>query len=259
MTVALAFMLAVSLFVAPLRDGSTAAADGETAFVEGRWDDAAQAFAEAYAHDPQPAYLYARAQAERKAGRCAVAIELYEQFLDGAPKGDAKTLARENVEACRAELPEEPDSSAIEPQPTVSPRPLVDESDDAPRVDEPVREPRPWYRDPWGGALFGVGAASAVGGGVLIGVAGRQHDRAHEASSDAAYGNRIDRAKLLNRAGIVAVSVGAALVVAGIVRWAVVGTRRSRAPRSVSVVPMGLGVTFGLASRRAAVTGHSGG
>ena len=106
----------------------------------------------------------------------------------------------------------------------------------------PTREPaqdaesrRAWWRDPWGGTLVGIGSAGLVTGAVLVGLAYRDAGRAPDAEDDRGYGDRIARAETLQIAGATVMSVGAAMVVGGVVRWAVLA-RRGR-DRSVSIAP----------------------
>jgi tetratricopeptide (TPR) repeat protein len=196
-------------------------AAGEEAWSEGRWDDASEAFARAYERSNDPTYLYARAQAERRAGRCEPAIELYEEFLVRSDSAKAKTAANDYIEECRAELAS--DAPADPPPPVVEPPPVV-----APPPQRDAKPPPPWYRDPWGGALVGVGLAASITGGALVGVAYRKAAAADDAGDDRAFGEALDRAQRLERGGAIALSIGGALIIAGVVRWAIVGSARRR-------------------------------
>jgi hypothetical protein len=194
---------------------------GEAAYKDGRWDDASVAFAAAYDDTNDPIFLYTRAQAERRAGRCKLAIELYTQFLATKPPEKAEQAALRYRDECRALLPPEP---APAPAPRTTPA--------ADTIDEPVRSPaRPWWRDPAGGVLVGTGAAGIVTGAVLVGLAHRDLDRAPGASDDRSYGDRIDRAHRLEIAGGTVLAVGSALLVGGVVRWLVVRSRNAGSTR----------------------------
>jgi hypothetical protein len=197
---------------------------GEAAYRDGRWDDASVAFAAAYDDTNDPIFLYTRAQAERRAGRCRVAIELYTQFLATHPPEKSEQAASQYRDECRALVPPEPTTA---PAPAARP---VDTTDDT--IEAPVRAPvRPWWRDPTGGALVGVGAAGIVTGAVLVGLAHRDLDRAPTAGDDRSYGDRIDRAHRLEIAGGTVLAVGSALVVGGVVRWLVVRSRNAGSTR----------------------------
>ena len=196
---------------------------GEAAYREGRWDAASVAFAAAYDDTKDPIFLYTRAQAERRAGRCAVAIELYTQFLATHPPQESEQAALRYRDECRALLPPEPEPAPVPPpRTTETPEP----------VDAPVRAPaRPWWRDPAGGVLVGTGAAGIVAGAVLVGLAHRDIDRAASAGDDRSYDERIDRAHRLEIAGGTVLAVGSALVVGGVVRWLVVRSRNAGSTR----------------------------
>jgi len=220
-----------AMVVAPVDDDIAA---GEKAWKEERWDDASQAFARAYEQTGEPKFLYTRAQAERRAGRCQEAIDLYEEFLATEPAEKARDLARKYIEECRALLPEpdpEPEPEP-EPQPELQPDPVEDPTteSDPPVVDDPPAV-RAWYRDPLGDALVGVGVVAAAAGGAMIGVAYRDANAADGASDDRAFGQQLDRAQTLERAGAITIGVGAAVLVAGVVRWAVIGAKSKRQAR----------------------------
>ena len=216
--------------VAPAEDDIAA---GERAWKEERWDDAAEAFARAYAQTGDPTFLYTRAQAERRAGRCEEAIAHYEEFLETDPADKAKELAHKYIDECRASLPEpEPDPPEPEPDPPGDPTaedPATEEPD-PPVIDDPPML-RPWYRDPWGDALVGVGVVAAAAGGAMVGVAYRRANAADDAPDDRAFGQELDGAQTLERAGAITLGAGAALLVAGVVRWAVVGAKNKRQAR----------------------------
>jgi tetratricopeptide (TPR) repeat protein len=58
---------------------------GQLAWQQGRWTDAAQAFAEAYRHMPEANFLYNVAASLDKAGDTRGAVKAYQQYLDAAP------------------------------------------------------------------------------------------------------------------------------------------------------------------------------
>jgi hypothetical protein len=197
---------------------------GEAAYREGRWDDASVAFAAAYDETGDPIFLYTRAQSERRAGRCKLAIELYTQFLATEPPEKSKQVATRYRDECKALLPA--------PEPAPAPPPVVEPASDTP--DQPSPPPRPWWRDPAGGVLVGIGGAGVVTGAVLVGLAYGSIDRASSASDDLGYDARVQRAHRFEIAGGTVLAVGSALLVGGVVRWLVVRSRsagsRDRAP-----------------------------
>jgi tetratricopeptide (TPR) repeat protein len=191
----------------------------------GEYDKASVAFAEAFTLDPNPAYLYARAQVERFGGDCATAVQLYRAFLAEDPPQEDRALAERHIETCGGERVRE----AAPPEP--APTPVIDS---VPKPDpvEPVGgdvRPVRWVADVTGGVLVGTGI---VGLAVGLGFYGRalQLDRAaDDAATQDAFARDVQRAITFNRVGLVTLGVGSALVVAGVVRYAVVASRgRSR-------------------------------
>jgi tetratricopeptide (TPR) repeat protein len=207
---------ALLLLIAP----ATAIERAEEAFEAGRYAEAADAFGEAFAADPEPKFVYAQAQAERLGGDCARAIEHYDRFLALDPEPGPAEDARTNRERCRQELERSRPPPPPDPTP---PRPTV-----VGPVDEPSASQRPWHRDPLGGALVGSGLLVAgVGTGLLAG--GVALDRsASDAAVEGDFERDRDRSVSMHRAGIALAAIGAAIVVGGVVRWIVVA-RRQRA------------------------------
>ena len=231
-------LLAVLLASAPDPD----VVAGEAAYVAERWDEASLAFARAYVSTGDPTYLYTRAQAERRAGRCEAAIELYEEFLGTDPIDSARVAAEENIAACREQLP------AIAPS-LPSEDPTAASPDEATPTVSPVVEaearraaPRRFYRDAAGDILVGLGLAASATGAALVAVGYRTANRADEAADDRAFGLDLDRAQTLERAGAVTLGLGGALLVAGIVRWILVERRFARATQAARWTPTPGGV-----------------
>lgn len=205
----------------------TAAEQGEQAFADGHYQEAADAFARAYQRDPQIAYLYARAQAERLANHCEVAIELYERFLATEPDTTAELEARRNIAKCRSQLElERTPTEPTEPAPSDDSSTLVPAVADSRPSDQ--SPPRPWYRDPWGGTLTGLGGVALITGVGLYGGALVTAGDAKDAASVDLYGQRIERAMVMGRAGIGVIVTGSALVLAGAIRWGVVSRRSAK-------------------------------
>jgi tetratricopeptide (TPR) repeat protein len=221
---AIALSYSLALGSAPVED---IVARAESAYLAERWEEASTAFAEAYAIDPNPVYLYARAQAERLAGRCTTALDLYDRYLESRPPDEAAHEARINRARCEVAVPKNGPPGAPEP----------DTATAGDRTPE-----RPWYRDPIGGALVGVGGLSTIVGGSVLGIAIAQDARAIDSSTEGEFVDAKDRARVRHRVGIALISVGAALLVAGAVRWTLVARRRPN--RRATLGPAGLGVRF---------------
>lgn len=212
-----ALVLAIAL--APAKNPNVVA--GEAAYKDGRWDDASVAFAAAFDDTGEPIYLYTRAQAERRAGRCKLAIDLYTRFLATNPPEKSAQAATRYRDECRAILPPEP-------TPAPAPAPVVDTPADDP---PPPPPPKHWSRDPAGAVLVATGAAGIVTGSVLLGLAYRDVNDASAAGDDLGYSDRVERAHRFEIAGGTVLAVGSALLVGGVARWLVVRSRNAGSKR----------------------------
>ncbi|MBL4687984.1 MAG: hypothetical protein JKY37_25560 [Nannocystaceae bacterium] len=183
-------------------------------FELGRFAEAASAFADAYVATEDPVFLFGRAQALRRAGNCAAAIGVLQAFIDTSPPKPDVVEAQRVIDACRAVLGEPDPEPQSEPEPVAS---LVDTSV------PPDRERPPWLRDVPGGVLLGVGAFVTVAGvGTYAGAFAMARDRS-EPESD--FEDRSQRVRSTAAAGIVLMTVGGALIVGGIIRYAIVARR----------------------------------
>jgi hypothetical protein len=221
---ALALMLAPALVLAPAAARDPDVVAGEAAYREGRWDDASVAFDAAWRRSGDPTFLYTRAQVERRAGRCDKAIELFEQFLGTSPAAEAEAAARRYLEECRASLPP-PDPVAADPVPA----PVPPVGDEPPPPVAPARPTRRWSRDPLAPVLVSIGGAAMVGGAALLGIAATRFSGARDEPDDRRYADRVAGARRLEIAGATILPIGTALVIGGIVRWALLarGARQS--------------------------------
>jgi hypothetical protein len=235
-----AWLVAVVLWIGPPSPTPPPALErAERAFVAGDYARASAEFAAAYAAEPNPRYLYAQAQAERLAGNCAHALQLYDEFLALHPPEQAAADARANRARC---------STAAEATPEVTTDPTPNESAAGDPTQGPSDRPKPprdrsraWYRDPWGGALVGSGLfVGGIGVGLMINAARLDAD-AGDAPTEGAYETTRDDARLRQRFGLGTTIAGAALFVGGVVRWTVIGVRNNR---RVSVIPTGRGIAL---------------
>ncbi len=232
MSVALAFVLALAPATAlDAAKAEAAATEAMALHADGKLAEASAALARAYAIYPDRDYLYMRGIIEREAGRCDTAVELFEAFLAESPPLVDVQATQTELEKCRATMPEAGPQPQPQPQPEPAPPPTVDTPAPPTAVDRPApRDAAPrarWWADPVGGALFGSGVVVAVIGGGLLGGAAARANAADAADTAGDYRNGIASARALNAAGFAVLGVGTALVVGGIVRWAVVA-RRSR-------------------------------
>lgn len=203
---------------------------GQAAFAEGEYETAITELKAAYAIEEAPILLYAWAQAERLAGDCDRAIELYARFLATSPPEAQEEKARSNIEVCGGDpdavyVPEE--EEVAEPASDVPPPPAGPEESD---------EPEPEGPEILGPALLGGGGAFALTGGILLGVGLSQGNRAVDADTQDDFVDQTDGARSLYTAGIVLIGVGAAIMVGGAVRMGIVGAKKKN--RDVAFAPV---------------------
>jgi tetratricopeptide (TPR) repeat protein len=199
------------------------------------FDGAASEANQGLAIEDHESLLFILAQAERQRGNCVEAVELFTKFIETTQSDDmrenaltAKALcAEELAEAARqAELAREQAeqaaaeaAAAAEPLPPTTPPP------------EPLK---PWYRDPLGGVLVGVGGAGVLAGGALL-ITAVVLDP--DAASD--YGTFDERRRLrpkLLLAGGLTAGIGALIGAGGAVRWVLVAKKnKDRAPAAARV------------------------
>lgn len=205
------------------------------------YDTAINHLKAAYAIEPKPSLLYAWAQCERLAGNYRAAISLYEAFLEQNPDGDVANQARTNLIDARAK--------ALEKRPEADP-PKDETADEAdpppppPETDTPGKSPvaGEWLAP----TLLGVGAAVAVTGGVLMGIAsGRVSDSAN-APTEQGYFNELDGGRNLYYGGAATLGAGGLIIVGGVIRYVLVARkgRRSNTQTSAMVTPRGFGLTL---------------
>ncbi|MEZ4369112.1 MAG: hypothetical protein R2939_22935 [Kofleriaceae bacterium] len=198
---------------------------GTAAYQAADYDRAATEFAAGYAAEPWAGFLYARAQAERKRGRCDVATGLYQRFLAADPPPRARQLAEDALAACGDSSP----PPITTPPPASTPPPVTSPPPEA--VD---LGPAPGFHHK---LAVGLLAAGAISGGLATWsylsarAAAADAERAPTFAEFEPLAERSEDRLLLAR---VAGGVGAALVVAGVVRLVVHGPPR-RAARRVEV------------------------
>jgi tetratricopeptide (TPR) repeat protein len=96
-----AITLAVFDATADVRQARLLHNQGISAYQAGRYDSAVRKFAAAMSSNPTPELIFHAAQAYRLKGDRAKAIELYEQYLDVAPRGPAANACRGELEKLR--------------------------------------------------------------------------------------------------------------------------------------------------------------
>ncbi|HEY5925040.1 MAG TPA: hypothetical protein VIV11_25335 [Kofleriaceae bacterium] len=203
---------------------------GEALFRAKEYTSAIKAFDAGYALDPQPIFLYDKAQAQRLAGDCRAAIGTYNAFLATEPAASEASRARKNIENCAALLP------PSDPEPVTDAEPAPFEPAPPASTEPPLEVHREsgWWSDRFGVVLITSGAIGiGVGAGFAIAARSAAEDSALATNviewSDAQQ--RWSRNRII---GGIAVGAGAAFVVGGVLRL-------SLRDRGVAVMPAGNG------------------
>ena len=206
-------------------------------FSEGRFAEAAAAFQRAFEATRDPAFLFGRAQALRRAGNCHAAIDQFEVFIALDPPARDVAEARAVIDECEEIL----QISPAAPAPTAAPEAVNDPV--APPSDGDAGAPTPWHRDVAGGVLLGTGLAFGIAGGALLGVAhARGGDSPGETESD--HESRRQQIRAMAAGGIVMLAGSGALLIASALRYTAVakgwGRAEARSAR-VRFVPTPMG------------------
>lgn len=251
--------LAGALVVAPRAPASAAPARDEAEYVRdvvgraaahveaGRYERALAVLDAAERERPLPVFVYVRATIEERRGDCERAVALYLRFLELPVAEEDAADARRGVARCRGEPEPATDPSAAadpsEPAPAAAPRDAAVGDPAAASSAGPDAPPlRPWYADPLGTSLVATGTVGLAVGLGLVGGSRADARAAADATSLQAFDDRSRRAIALDRAGIGTIAIGSALLLGGVIRWAVVGTRPRR--HAVAFTSSGLRIRF---------------
>ncbi len=218
-------------------DGKAYLDDGTAAFKRGEFAAASRAFAAGYEVEKWNGFLFAWAQAERKAGNCEKAIQLYSRFIFTKPSEEATGHALGWIKECGGtyvEPPPEPVKPPIEPvKPPIEP------------VKPPIDPPKPKPPEPPGfqhKLAIGLGAGALVAGSVAVWGLYRSNndfDRAAEIGTYKDVARLRDRAEDRLLIARVSIGVGIGLATATVLRVVL----QDRTPRT-EVVPTGNGVAL---------------
>jgi tetratricopeptide (TPR) repeat protein len=200
----------------------------KTLFGAKQYADAAAEFAAAYELDPGAKFLlFNLGLARRMAGACREAIDAYRAFLDAHPPDELARNARIGIGRCEQVLAQTPPPPPLAAPPAEPAAPRA--SEPAPRP-PPAVEPAPavrreggrapWYRDRRGDALVLGGVACAAAGAALYLLARGAAADTFTAPSLPSYRSSGDTARAYQTASWIAAGAGAALAVAGVVRYA---------------------------------------
>lgn len=209
-------------------------------FAAEEWDEAVEALIEAYALDPNPDLLYARAQAERMRGKCRVAIALYERYLESEPSAAQIADTKVNIRRCEESLfaaeASDPDEGAESPEPekkVTAPTPAAP----PPADDRPRRAPV----DAVGAVLLAGAIATTATGATLWVLGARWRETAPDEPTEDEYRDLRRRGRGSTAAGISLIGVGVALAVGAGIRYGQLARRR-RVSVAPAISPTGWGV-----------------
>ena len=250
----------VSVGAAPKGRAAKAQFDkGVIAYGKSDFVTASLAFGKSYALEVDVETLFAWAQSERKQGDCAKASELYVKLLETKLPAENKAVVQGQLDECkkildddqakesaaeraridqaRAHQPRDEAYKPAAPPPESSPPPPS--SPPAASVDAPARastdvaihasavEPSPWYKDPAGDALTGLGIAGVAFGGVMLMSASSASSDAKSAPTYDQFKVLDDKAKSRGTIGVIAAGAGAALIIGGVIRYATRSTNEA--------------------------------
>jgi tetratricopeptide (TPR) repeat protein len=218
---------------------------GTELFKAGEFDAAIAEYQKGYEKQEDPVFLYAWAQAELRQEHCAAAVKLYRKYLDTNPPEMSAEAARQGILECADKLAEDE-----APPPTDDPATSPADDGTVPPDDAPIedtkrpRQKKKWSRDPLAATLTAVGIAG-VGAGVGVLAAGLV-EKNKASSTYGEFDDRQARARNLIIAGPAVLGVGAAVLVGGIVRFAILGSRAKKQKNGVSAYasPTSAGLVF---------------
>ncbi|MBC8072279.1 MAG: hypothetical protein IAG13_28415 [Deltaproteobacteria bacterium] len=211
---------------------------GNVLFQDGDFDGAAEEYRKGYEKQDDPAFLYTWAQAERRRGRCAAAVRLYQRYIATNPPDVSAEYAREGILKCADELAADEAMPPGDERP--SPAELPAEAPPPGAADQaPPREPaarNSWQRDPAAATLVAIGLAGVAAGTGLLVASAIERDKGESAANYGEFDERQQRTRNYQIAGGVVLGVGVGLLAGGIARWAVLGTRAKKSKGNVSAM-----------------------
>lgn len=215
------FALAVLTAPAPAPD-----AEAKALWDQGEFEAAAAEWGRVYEETGLIVHLYSRGQAELMAGRCKDAIETFEVFIATGPNEQWSDAAQASIDECKEALPPQPEPVPVPAEPKPGSETQAKVPPPSRKVPDEAPPPRPWFRDPAGATLVGLGTAGLVAGTVLAIVAVDQQSRAEDSATLPRFARHNDRAVTLSRASVPVLAVGGALLIGGVIRYVIVAGRQ---------------------------------
>jgi tetratricopeptide (TPR) repeat protein len=179
------------------------------AYKEQRWQDVLDALNKAYVIDPKPELHFSMGQVYVKMGRCVDAVSSYEKYLASKPAADKASVAREAIDACKAQQPP--------PKPDTPTVPQV-------RDDPPPNLPQPKKDTGGGGGVDKLGVGLVAGGAVIALAGAGFYMSARSGLSDAedapTYGEQVDLYDKATKKRLISIGLGVggiAIAVVGLI------------------------------------------
>ena len=224
------------------------------AIADGKLEQADAIIARNLESDPDP-FLYLLGVLRERQGDCEAATDAYRRYMelevadedvaaaqagvDACAEADAQTDAQTDNRSAAGSANEADVGAGTEGGTEVGPGPGGDGGPETPD--------RRWWVDPVGLGLTVGGGALLIAGGVTWSQTGAQSRAAEDAGSLSTYERHGRRAEILQGVGIALVSVGAALVVGGAIRYGIVASRGKRSESAavrLRATPGGLALVF---------------
>ncbi|MEM6292987.1 MAG: hypothetical protein AAGA54_17055 [Myxococcota bacterium] len=237
MTLSVAMSVATpALAFAPPKSGSKSAAatelyeSGLERFDAGEYEAAIVELDGSLSIERSARALFAKAQSLNKLDRCKEAVPVYNEALGLLPEGsEAWSLVKDGLVKCIEKLGDE-EAAAAAAAPVVVDEPIDEPAETETETDDPPPPAKPgkaWYKDPYAPIFIGVGAVGVGIGGYFLSEASRENAEQPERYDEfEAKGQRVQDLQV--RGGII-LGIGGALVLTGVIRYAVLASRNRRA------------------------------
>ena len=188
------------------------------AYRAGRFADAATLLREAYGLEPAPVLQYNLARALDADGQLVAARDAYRRYLAEEPDADQRASCERRIEVLTTQI----DASEAASAQAAPGGPTVEgAAPEATSTSGPPASSGPDLTAPM--VVVGLGAAIAIGGGVLVGVGSERHGVAVLEPVSLRAAEIESEALVLRDAGVALLAIGGAAVAAGAI-WATVAS-----------------------------------